>query len=125
MIYDAEDRPDPDQLKKALIAFKQNGEEVAVVQAALNYFNDRENPLTRMFTLEYSYWFDYMLPGLEHDRLPIPLGGTSNHFRVDALREVGVVKFSAFALLIVKPHYWEKTERGLTAHVDDAGGQAG
>lgn len=95
------------------------------MQAALNYFNDRENPLTRMFTLEYSYWFDYMLPDLEHDRLPIPLGGTSNHFRVDALREVGVVKFSAFALLIVKPHYWEKTEHGLTAHVDDAGGQAG
>ena len=89
VIYDAEDRPDPDQLKKALIAFEQSGEEVAVVQAALNYFNDRENPLTRMFTLEYSYWFDYMLPGLEHDRLPIPLGGTSNHFRVDALRELG------------------------------------
>lgn len=58
-------------------------------QAALNYFNAQENLLTRMFTLEYSYWFDYMLPGLDLDRLPIPLGGTSNHFRVEALRELG------------------------------------
>lgn len=89
VIYDAEDRPDPDQLKKALVGFQDGGERVAVVQAALNYFNDRENALTRMFTLEYSYWFDYMLPGLDHDHLPIPLGGTSNHFRVDALNKLG------------------------------------
>jgi cellulose synthase/poly-beta-1,6-N-acetylglucosamine synthase-like glycosyltransferase len=59
------------------------------VQAALNYFNRGENFLTRLFTLEYSYWFDYMLPGLEAWRLPIPLGGTSNHFRTDRLRELG------------------------------------
>jgi cellulose synthase/poly-beta-1,6-N-acetylglucosamine synthase-like glycosyltransferase len=30
-----------------------------------------------------------MLPGLDHLRLPIPLGGTSNHFRTSALRELG------------------------------------
>jgi cellulose synthase/poly-beta-1,6-N-acetylglucosamine synthase-like glycosyltransferase len=42
-----------------------------------------------MFTLEYSFWFDYMLPGLEAMQLPIPLGGTSNHFRTDALRRLG------------------------------------
>jgi cellulose synthase/poly-beta-1,6-N-acetylglucosamine synthase-like glycosyltransferase len=59
------------------------------LQAALNYFNAGENALTRMFTLEYSFWFDYMLPGLDARRLPIPLGGTSNHFRTDALRELG------------------------------------
>ena len=53
------------------------------MQAALNYWNADENVLTRMFTLEYSYWFDYMLPGLDALRLPIPLGGTSNHFRTD------------------------------------------
>src|SRR5690606_1849148 len=43
----------------------------------------------RMFTLEYSFWFDYLLPGLDRLRLPIPLGGTSNHFRTDVLRELG------------------------------------
>jgi cellulose synthase/poly-beta-1,6-N-acetylglucosamine synthase-like glycosyltransferase len=89
VIYDAEDTPDPDQLKKALIAFARGGESTACVQAALNYFNARENVLTRMFTLEYSYWFDYMLAGLDHASLPIPLGGTSNHFRTASLVELG------------------------------------
>jgi glycosyltransferase XagB len=89
VIYDAEDKPDPDQLKKAVIAFSRGDESLVCVQAALNYWNAEENALTRMFTLEYSFWFDYMLPGLDHLRLPIPLGGTSNHFRTAALRELG------------------------------------
>jgi len=93
VIYDAEDRPDPDQLKKAVIAFRraeQAGDRSLVcVQAALNYWNAGENALTRLFTLEYSFWFDYMLPGLEALRLPIPLGGTSNHFRTAQLRQLG------------------------------------
>ncbi|MGY4631367.1 glycosyltransferase XagB [Thermostichus sp. OS-CIW-29] len=87
-IYDAEDIPDPDQLKKAVIAFRKGDPSLVCVQAALNYFNRSENFLTRMFTLEYSYWFDYLLPGLETLRMPIPLGGTSNHFRTDRLREL-------------------------------------
>ncbi|GAA3624283.1 glycosyltransferase [Kineosporia mesophila] len=93
VIYDAEDRPEPDQLKKAVIAFRraqeQGNEKLVCVQAALNYWNAEENALTRMFTLEYSFWFDYMLPGLEALRLPIPLGGTSNHFRTQPLRDLG------------------------------------
>ena len=89
VIYDAEDRPEPDQLKKAIVAFRRGDESLVCVQAALNYWNAEENALTRMFTLEYSYWFDYMLPGLDFLRLPIPLGGTSNHFRTGALRELG------------------------------------
>ncbi len=89
VIYDAEDTPDPDQLKKAVVAFRRGGAETVCVQASLNYFNDRENALTRMFTLEYSYWFDYMLAGLDLGDLPIPLGGTSNHFRTEALIELG------------------------------------
>jgi glycosyltransferase XagB len=59
------------------------------VQAALNYWNVYENFLTRMFTAEYSFWFDYMLPGLDALSLPIPLGGTSNHFRTADLRLLG------------------------------------
>ncbi|HCF27556.1 MAG TPA: glycosyl transferase, partial [Cyanobacteria bacterium UBA11049] len=88
-IYDAEDIPDPDQLKKAIYAFRHGSPSLVCVQAALNYYNRNENFLTRMFTLEYSYWFDYLLPGLETLDLPIPLGGTSNHFRTDRLRELG------------------------------------
>ena len=89
VIYDAEDKPDPDQLKKAVIAFRDGGDELVCVQAALNYWNAEENWLTRMFTLEYSFWFDYMLPGLDSLNLPIPLGGTSNHFRTEPLRKLG------------------------------------
>lgn len=89
VIYDAEDQPEPDQLKKALVAFRKGPEHRVCVQAALNYFNWKENFLTRMFTLEYSYWFDYLLPGLDRLGLPIPLGGTSNHFKTEKLRELG------------------------------------
>ncbi|WP_258935358.1 glycosyltransferase [Nesterenkonia pannonica] len=76
-------------MKKAVAAFRQADSSTVVLQAALNYFNARENMLTRMFTLEYNYWFYYMLPGLDAAGLPIPLGGTSNHFRTSALRELG------------------------------------
>lgn len=89
VIFDAEDKPDPDQLRKAVAAFRAAGPDLVCVQAALNYFNWSESALTRLFTLEYSWWFDFMLPGLERAKLPIPLGGTSNHFRVDGLRRLG------------------------------------
>ncbi|CUS99270.1 glycosyltransferase family 2 protein [Candidatus Kryptobacter tengchongensis] len=87
-IYDAEDVPDSDQLKKVVALFDKLPEEYICVQCALNYYNREENFLTRMFTLEYSYWFDYMLPGLNRLGLPIPLGGTSNHFKKDKLEEL-------------------------------------
>ncbi|MEQ1902108.1 MAG: glycosyltransferase family 2 protein [Devosia sp.] len=88
-IYDAEDQPEPDQLKKAVIAFRRGDPNLACVQGRLNYFNRSENWLTRMFTLEYSQWFDFLLPGLDWLKVPIPLGGTSNHFKLAALRKVG------------------------------------
>jgi cellulose synthase/poly-beta-1,6-N-acetylglucosamine synthase-like glycosyltransferase len=89
VIYDAEDRPEPQQLRRAVAAFEEGGQDLVCVQAALNYFNPDENLLTRMFTLEYSSWFDNTLPGLDRLGLPIPLGGTSNHFRTDRLRALG------------------------------------
>jgi glycosyltransferase XagB len=89
VIYDSEDIPAPEQLKMAVAAFKKSTADTMCFQAALNYFNIEENLLTRMFTLEYSYWFDYLVPGLDRLRLPIPLGGTSNHFRVEQLRRLG------------------------------------
>ena len=88
-IYDAEDKPEPDQLKRVVAAFKKSSPDVACIQARLNYYNADENWLTRMFTLEYTLWFDFYLPALEYLRIPIPLGGTSNHFRLDVLNSVG------------------------------------
>ncbi len=89
VIYDAEDQPDPDQLMKALIAFQRSNEQVICVQSRLNFYNPRQNLLTRLFTLEYSHWFDLILPALSAIDAPIPLGGTSNHFRTSALKAIG------------------------------------
>jgi cellulose synthase/poly-beta-1,6-N-acetylglucosamine synthase-like glycosyltransferase len=88
VIYDAEDRPEPDQLKKAVIGFRKGPPGLACIQAKLNYFNSRQNLLTRWFAAEYAFWFDLVLPGLHHSQHPIPLGGTSNHFTVSVLREL-------------------------------------
>ena len=89
VIYDAEDAPEPDQLRKAAAAFAAGDERLACVQARLNYYNADENWLSRLFALEYALWFDAFLPALEKLRLPIPLGGTSNILRRDILVAVG------------------------------------
>ena len=88
VIYDAEDRPEPDQLRKAVAQFRALPEEVACLQARLNYFNVQDNWLTKAGTLDFSLWFDYLLPGLDRLAIPMPLGGTSNHFRTAALRTI-------------------------------------
>jgi len=92
VIYDAEDRPEPDQLRKALVSFRHDSGrqgQLACVQASLNFYNPDYNLLTRMFAIEYAQWFDFMLVGLAGTRMPLPLGGTSNHFKRSALAEVG------------------------------------
>jgi cellulose synthase/poly-beta-1,6-N-acetylglucosamine synthase-like glycosyltransferase len=68
--------------------FRRSPPNTACLQCRLNYFNGSENWLTRMFALDYALWFDQVLPGLERLAMPIPLGGTSNHFRIDVLREL-------------------------------------
>ena len=65
VIYDAEDRPERDQLRKSVAAFMSSAPDVVCLQAKLNYFNRTQNLLTRWFTAEYSLWFDQLLPGLQ------------------------------------------------------------
>lgn len=88
VVYDGEDRPAPDQLRVVLAGFAA-APEFACLQARLSFWNRTENWLTRVFALEYALWFDLMLPGLHRLGAPFPLGGTSNHFRTQVLREVG------------------------------------
>ncbi len=87
-IYDAEDKPDPDQLKLALLTYRNANDDLACVQCELNFYNARENWLTRMFTMEYTFWFDLILPAMNKFKFPIPLGGTSNHFRLNTMEEM-------------------------------------
>ncbi len=88
-IYDAEDEPDPDQILKALYAFNKLPENCACIQAKLNFYNAKENLLTRCFSIEYSLWFEFLLKGLSLLDLPVTLGGTSNHFKTHILKEIG------------------------------------
>lgn len=83
-VFDAEDIPDPGQLRQALSVFA-NYPEVDCLQARLNIYNRNENWLTQQFALEYTALFDGLLPALERLGVPFPLGGTSNHFRRSAL----------------------------------------
>ena len=89
VVYDGEDRPESDQLRKVLNTFRQKDKSIFCVQCRLNHYNIRQNVLTRLFTLEYSFWFDLMLMGLSTLGAPIPLGGTSNHFRTEDLKRLG------------------------------------
>jgi len=89
VIYDAEDRPEVDQLKKAVKRFKELPDNVVCLQGKLNYFNSNENWLTKLFTIEYTTWFDFFIYGLSKLKLPIPLGGTTNHIKVAHLKAIG------------------------------------
>ena len=62
---------------------------LACLQARLDYFNAKENWLSRQFTIEYATLFRGLLPLFGRFGLPLPLGGTSNHFRIGVLRELG------------------------------------
>ncbi len=88
VIYDAEDIPEPLQLKKAVAAYKKVPEQVVALQCSVSFFNPGQNVLTSLFTAEYAAWFELMLPALHAARLPLPLGGNSTHFRTSALRQV-------------------------------------
>ncbi len=88
-IFDAEDRPNPDQLKKVAQKFVRSPDNVACIQARLNFYNAQENVLTKLFSLEYENLFNYILPAMAIRDCPIPLGGTSNHFKTKKLRELG------------------------------------
>jgi cellulose synthase/poly-beta-1,6-N-acetylglucosamine synthase-like glycosyltransferase len=88
VVYDAEDRPDPDQLWRAAARFRADPALVCL-QAELVLDNRRRWPLTTIFAGEYAGLFGVFLPALARWRVPLPLGGTSNHFRLDRLRAIG------------------------------------
>jgi cellulose synthase/poly-beta-1,6-N-acetylglucosamine synthase-like glycosyltransferase len=93
VIYDAEDQPDPDQLREAVKAFRRLPSDVVCVQARLLFYNRRQSLLSRLFAIDYALWYHQFLPGLTKGLTRpgsfVPLGGTSNHFRVEELRRLG------------------------------------
>lgn len=89
VVYDAEDRPDPQQLRAALAAFEDGDADLVCVQAPLAIDNADASWIAQQFAAEYAIQFREILPLLARLKLPLPLGGTSNHFRAEALRAVG------------------------------------
>ncbi len=100
VVFDAEDAPETDQLRRAAGVFRSERQRedcgpdnsrrpLACVQARLNIYNPHDSWLSRQFTLEYTALFDAILPALQHHDLPVPLGGTSNHFDRALLEKCG------------------------------------
>jgi cellulose synthase/poly-beta-1,6-N-acetylglucosamine synthase-like glycosyltransferase len=90
VIYDGEDRPDPQQLLKAVAAFRQAPPDVACVQSVLQFWNLDTNLITRMYWVEYVFHFRFILTGMARLGLTPPLGGTSNVFRTEALHRIAI-----------------------------------
>lgn len=88
-IYDAEDCPHPNQLREAFDCFASNSADVGMVQAPLITHNEKESFIAGQFALDYAIWFQILLPFFARFFGFIPLGGTSNHFRVSVLRRAG------------------------------------
>ena len=92
-VYDAEDDPDPRQLREAAARFAADANgRLATLQAPLRIRAQAGSEggfLERQFAVEYAALFEVTLPALARLGLPFPLGGTSNHFSVPALRAVG------------------------------------
>lgn len=93
-VYDAEDDPDPLQLREAASRFAAEDSELVCLQAPLRIrrqhkAKDASPFMDRQFAAEYAGLFEVTLPAMSRLGLPFPLGGTSNHFRVSALRALG------------------------------------
>jgi glycosyltransferase XagB len=88
-VYDAEDIPDPDQLRKAAAIFAHSSPDVICLQARLAIDNAPDSWFALMMSIEYSSLFEVIKPGFVALNLPLPLGGTSNHFRTRLLRNLG------------------------------------
>jgi glycosyltransferase XagB len=80
-VFDAEDIPDPDQLKQAVLAFESAPPDVGCLQARLAIDNAPDGWLPLMMSIEYAALFDAVKCGMAFGGFPVALGGTSNHFR--------------------------------------------
>ena len=88
-VWDAEDAPEPDQIEKVAARFNEAAPNVVCLQGMLDYYNARQNWISRCFTIEYATWWRVVLPGMARLGFVIPLGGTTLFFRRKALEKLG------------------------------------
>lgn len=133
VIYDAEDIPHRNQLRAAASKFARheahNDKSLACLQAPLDIsLEKREGFFARQMTLEYLHLFKFILPALDRFNIPLPLGGSSNHFRIAVLREIygwdswnvtedadiGIrMAFRGYATAMISPPTIESPTRGF------------
>ena len=88
-VWDAEDAPEPDQIEKVVTRFNEAPENVVCLQGILDYYNPKENWISRCFTIEYATWWRLILPGIAKLLLVLPLGGTTLFFKREPLEKLG------------------------------------
>jgi cellulose synthase/poly-beta-1,6-N-acetylglucosamine synthase-like glycosyltransferase len=123
-IYDAEDRPDPNQIAQMVRRFDEVAPAVACLQGRLDYYNADHNLMSRLFTIEYAAWFRVLLPGVQRLGLFVPLGGTTLFIRRKALEAVGgwdahnVTEDAELGLRLARAGY--RTELSRTTTYEEA-----
>lgn len=119
-IYDAEDKPEKYQLRKAIQKFRESDKSIICLQASLNYYNKYDNFLSYCFSIEYSMWFDFTINSINHFTHFFPLGGTSNHFKTAQLIEIGgwdgynMTEDAEVSIRIIKAGYKISTLNSIT-----------
>jgi cellulose synthase/poly-beta-1,6-N-acetylglucosamine synthase-like glycosyltransferase len=88
-VYDAENIPAADQLRRIAGAFALAPKTIACLQTQLGFYNRNENWLTRHGAIEYAFAFMLMFPRFAKFGAPILFAGSSTHYRMQALRQVG------------------------------------
>lgn len=80
-VYDVEDFPHPDQLRAAFHGFQSAPADMVCLQAPLVGATRTGGWLSAQWSLEYAVQFGLLLPSTALYRMPLLIGGTSNHFR--------------------------------------------
>ncbi|MCB5410581.1 glycosyltransferase family 2 protein [Pseudogemmobacter faecipullorum] len=119
-IYDAEDAPEPDQIRRIMAELHHGPENLACIQGVLDFYNPGTNWLSRCFTLEYAAWFRLILPGIARMGLMVPLGGTSLFIRREVLEALGawdshnVTEDADLGIRLARHGYQTRLSRAVT-----------
>ncbi len=88
VIFDAETLPETDQFMKVVAAFRGDPT-LDYIHCRIDVYNPNRNWITKMYTAEFSFFYNFFLPGLATVHSPTPISGHSVYFRREQLVKVG------------------------------------
>ena len=86
-VFDADSVPEKDVLRK--VASHLGDKQLIAVQGRTTSLNEKKNILTRVAAAEEKAWFQALLSGREKLKLFVPLNGSCQFIRRNALEELG------------------------------------